>query len=267
MPWHHQHFGTPFTTWILNVLYSADFSDIHCGMRGITKDALTRMHLQSQSWEYASEMVLKSVHMRLRTAEVPVHFLKDREGRLSHHRREGWFSPFKAAWINLRAMFVYGVDFFTYVPGMTLTVVGLTLVLLVATGPVTIGPITFSLAWQFFGMTLAVLGQLGFFVAVTAKILFDYTGIERARWLRIFRYTRATATAGIVATVGIVLAIPLAIRYIADGLALQEIGTISYLAVAGMTLTISGTILFVFTLLIHAAALATRFGPSDDVRR
>jgi len=112
MPPLHQYLGTPVTTWILNVLYSSKFSDIHCGMRGITTEALTRMDLESQSWEYASEMVLKSVHMRLPTAEVPVRFLKDREGRLSHHKRAGWFSPFQAAWINLRAMFIYGSDFF-----------------------------------------------------------------------------------------------------------------------------------------------------------
>ena len=39
-------------------------------------------------------------------------FLKDRNGRVSHHKRMGWFSPWQAAWINLRAMFVYGADFF-----------------------------------------------------------------------------------------------------------------------------------------------------------
>ena len=89
MPALHRYFGTPFTTWILNRLYSSHFSDIHCGMRGITTDALERMNLQSQSWEYASEMVLKSVHMELRTTEVPVTFLKDRDGRVSHHKREG----------------------------------------------------------------------------------------------------------------------------------------------------------------------------------
>ena len=61
MPPLHQYLGTPITTWILNRLYSSRFSDIHCGMRGITLDALVRMNLQSQSWEYASEMVLKSV--------------------------------------------------------------------------------------------------------------------------------------------------------------------------------------------------------------
>ena len=107
MPWLHQYFGTPGTTWLLNLIYSSHFSDIHCGMRGITKDALTRMQIDSQSWEYASEMVLKSVHMKLKTDEVPISFLKDRDGRLSHHKREGWFSPWKAAWINMRAMFVY----------------------------------------------------------------------------------------------------------------------------------------------------------------
>ena len=44
-------------------------------------------------------------------------FLADREGRLSHHKRAGWFSPWQAAWINLRAMFIYGSDFFVLKPG------------------------------------------------------------------------------------------------------------------------------------------------------
>src|SRR5580698_6755018 len=69
MPALHRYLGTPVTTWILNVIFGSDFSDIHCGMRGITKDAFLRMGLRSQSWEYASEMVLKSVHMKLKTDE------------------------------------------------------------------------------------------------------------------------------------------------------------------------------------------------------
>src|SRR5258708_331263 len=132
MPPLHQYLGTPVTTWILNVLYSSHFSDIHCGMRGITTEALARMDLRSQSWEYASEMVLKSVHMDLRTEEVPIRFLKDREGRLSHHKRAGWFSPWQAAWINLRAMFVYGADFFLYKPGLLLLTVALSALLFAA---------------------------------------------------------------------------------------------------------------------------------------
>ena len=57
MPALHRYLGTPVTTWVLNVLYATRFSDIHCGMRGITRDALLRINLSSQSWEYASELV------------------------------------------------------------------------------------------------------------------------------------------------------------------------------------------------------------------
>ena len=179
MPPHHRYFGTPVTTWILNRLYSSKFSDIHCGMRGITKEALVRMQLQSQSWEYASEMVLKSVHMQLRTAEVPVHFLKDKEGRLSHHRREGFWSPFKAAWINLRAMFVYGADFFTLVPGAVFFVLGALITLPVTFGPKKVGSITLSLYWQLLGVTLVTVGLVGFLAGVIARVLFDYGGVAR----------------------------------------------------------------------------------------
>src|SRR6266436_7507989 len=47
MPPLHQYLGTPVTTWILNVLYTGHFSDIHCGMRGITREALQRLRLDS----------------------------------------------------------------------------------------------------------------------------------------------------------------------------------------------------------------------------
>ena len=45
MPALHQYFGTPVTTWILNRIYGSKFTDIHCGMRGISRDALDRMGL------------------------------------------------------------------------------------------------------------------------------------------------------------------------------------------------------------------------------
>ncbi len=68
MPALHRYFGTPLTTWILNSIYRSTFTDIHCGMRGMTKSALERIDLQSQSWEYASEMVLKATRLGLRIA-------------------------------------------------------------------------------------------------------------------------------------------------------------------------------------------------------
>jgi glycosyltransferase involved in cell wall biosynthesis len=264
MPPHHQYFGTPFTTWILNRLYSSRFSDIHCGMRGITKESLQRMQLQSQSWEYASEMVLKSVHMKLRTVEVPVHFLKDRNGRVSHHRREGWWSPFAAAWINLKAMFIYGSDFFTFKPGFIAVLLGLALCLPLTFGPITIGIVTLSVFWQLLGTTLLTLGLVGVYAGIISKILFDYTGRESSVWSKRFRYTRTTVLSFILISVGVVGVLPILLEYLNNGYELSGISTdLVHLTITSLSLIASGLLSFVFTLIIHASILSSRFIPSD----
>jgi glycosyltransferase involved in cell wall biosynthesis len=259
MPWLHRYLGTPVTTRILNLVYSSRFTDIHCGMRGITREALERMRLRSQSWEYASEMVLKSVRMGLRTAEVPVSFLKDREGRLSHHKRVGWLEPWRAAWINLRAMFVFGADFFLLKPGLLMLALGLGLTLPLSFGPLTLGPVTFSLYWMLLGLTLAVLGVQNFFLGCLARLLYDYTGAARDRLLGLFPYTRTVLLSAAVFLAGIGLMTPLAVEYFRRGLELPaEIGTVHHLAVTGILLLIIGFTSFAFTLLFHAVGLVRR---------
>jgi glycosyltransferase involved in cell wall biosynthesis len=258
MPWLHQHLGTPVTTWILNRLFSSKFSDIHCGMRGITREALVRMDLHSESWEYASEMVLKSVQMDLRTAEVPVRFLSDQEGRLSHHKRAGWFSPWQAAWINLRAMFIYGSDFFVFKPGIVLALLGFLITLSVTFGNLKLGAVTLSLNWQFLGLAIFVVGLQLFFLGCIAQVLFDYTGRRTGRWLRAFPYTRTVLTAVVLVVVGVALAVPLAIVYLGNDLALTSANFVQdHLAVTGLAVLIAGVQLFVFVLLLHGAAVAT----------
>jgi len=258
MPWLHQHFGTPVTTWILNRLFSSEFSDIHCGMRGITRDALVRMDLQSESWEYASEMVLKSVQMQLRTAEVPVSFLKDREGRVSHHRRAGWFSPWKAAWINLRAMFIYGSDFFMLKPGLLLAALGLLLTVPVTFGDIKIGAVTLSLNAQFFGLAVFVVGLQAFFLGCVAQVLFDYTGRRRRRWLGMFPYTRTVGIAFLLVLTGVGLCVPLAVAYLNNGLVLTSANFVQdHIAVTGLASAIAGAQLFLFVLLLNGAVVAT----------
>jgi glycosyltransferase involved in cell wall biosynthesis len=261
MPPLHQYLGTPVTTFILNRLFGSKFSDIHCGMRGITRDAFVRMQLQSQSWEYASEMVLKSVHMKLRTAEVPVRFLRDREGRLSHHKRAGWFSPWHAAWINLRSMFVYGADFFVLKPGLALLAVGIPLAAVPAFGAIDIGPVTLSLYWMLLGMILTLVGLQGVFLGCIAQVLFDYTGEATTRWMRRFPYTRTVLIAAGLFIVGAVAALPLAIEYLDRGLELnRSMAPENHLAVFGATAMVSGFSVFVFTLILHGAVLASSRG-------
>ena len=255
MPPLHRYLGTPVTTWILNVIFSSHFSDIHCGMRGITTDALQRMGLRSQSWEYASEMVLKSVHMKLETAQVPIRFLKDREGRLSHHKRSGWFSPWSAAWINLRAMFVYGADFFLYRPGIVLLLLGLVLVAPLSFGPVAIGPITFSLFSMLLGVTLSTLGLQCIYLGILSQLFYDYSGERTRRWFRRFPYTRSVLIAAGIFAVGIAFTSALVVTWTRQHFQLVDGEAINYLGVSGLFLMIAGFMTFTFTLLLHSTAV------------
>jgi glycosyltransferase involved in cell wall biosynthesis len=259
MPALHRYFGTPLTTWILNRLYSTHFSDIHCGMRGVTREDLVAMDLHSDSWDYTCEMIAKGVHMGLRTTEVPVPLLKDREGRVSHHKRVGWSSPWQAAWINLRAMFVYGPDFFLLKPGLALFALGLLISLPLSVGPITIGPIGFSVYWMLLGVTLAVTGLQAFLLGCIAQVLFDYRGRARDRWLRIFAYTRSVTAAAATALVGLGCTAPLVAYYLSHhGNLTVGASPRGRLAVAGLMLLMIGFSLFTFTLVLHAAAIATR---------
>lgn len=256
MPPLHRYLGTPVTTWILNVIFSSHFSDIHCGMRGISKAGFIRMDLQSQSWQYASEMVLKSVHMRLKTAEVPIRFLKDRDGRLSHHKRSGWFSPWHAAWINLQAMFVYGADFFLFKPGLVLLTIGSALTFPLSMGPITIGPITFNLYSMLLGVSLTLLGLQCVYMGVLAKVFFDYSGDVKAKWFRRFEYTRAVAASAAMFAVGLALTAHTAINFYLNDFSL---GTVTNnLWVTGLLLMIIGFMTFTFTLILHSTAVAVR---------
>ena len=262
MPKLHQYFGTPVTTWILNRVYRSHFTDIHCGMRALTRDSLDRMGLASQSWEYASEMVLKSVRMDLRTVEVPVTFYKDREGRLSHHKRSGWLSPFKAAWINLREMFIYGAEFFALKPGLVMLALGLICTLPLSFGTIRLGTVTFSLYWMLFGLTLSVLGTQSFFFGCLAQVLCDYTGEARIRWLGLFRYSRSVIASGVLFVVGLGLALTLLVHYLTHSLSLgAPSGVVEHLAVTGTLFMILGFSLFCFTLVLHATSV--RYGPGD----
>jgi hypothetical protein len=217
------------------------------------------MGLCSQSWEYASEMVLKSVHMRLRTKEVPIRFLKDQEGRVSHHRRAGWFSPWSAAWINLQAMFIYGSAFFLYKPGLVMAALGAAVMLPLSFGPVTLGAVTFSLHWMLLGLTLATVGVQCVYLGILAQVFFDYSGETTARWFARFPYTRTVAIAAGIFAAGLVLEGWLTAYWIAHGLRIDDPNAhVSYLGVTGLFLTIAGFITFTFVLLLHATAVAVQ---------
>ncbi|HEV2841901.1 MAG TPA: glycosyltransferase family 2 protein [Chthoniobacterales bacterium] len=250
MPGLHRYFGTPFTTWIANRIYHGRYSDIHCGMRGLTRAALEKIDLKSQSWEYASEMVLKSARLGLVSAEVPVKFYKDREGRLSHHRRTGWSSPWLAGWRNLKVMLVYTPDSFLLKPGMALTLLGLLLSLTLARGPLVIGQIGFSLYWMLLGVTCTTLGYSFIQIGLLARLMHGFRPgiVDRVR--NHLTYDRGMLISGGLFLIGGILLGTLVYRWLKQGLHLESV---SHPAILGLLLIMLGFQTFCFTLLMEMA--------------
>jgi len=250
MPGLHRYFGTPLTTWILNRIYGSRYSDIHCGMRGLTHSALERIDLESQSWEYASEMVLKAARLKLVTAEVPVKFYKDRKGRFSHHRRMGWLSPWIAGWLNLKVMLVYTPDSFLLKPGILLTAVGGLIACILATGPVTIDGVGFSLYWLLFGVTCVTLGYSSIQIGVLARVMHGLRPESLKRLRRVFSYDRGMLLSAGCVLVGTIMLGTLVYHYLNSNFRLFEI---SHPAIFGLLLVIVGFQTFCFTLLLEMA--------------
>ncbi len=255
MPKLHRYFGTPLTSAILNIIYRSRFSDIHCGMRALTLDAFLRLEMVSQSWQYASEMIIKAVRLKLKTDEVPVRFYKDRDGRVSHHKRMGWFSPWQAGWINLQTMLVHGADFFSLKPGLLLFLLGILATVALARGSVEAGGMVLSLNSQMVGGTIAVVGLQLFFLGAMAETLYDTSGEAARRWTARFAYTPVALASASAVVAGLLLAGRFVMAFIeAENTVTPAMVGINHGAVAGLIFIILGILTFISTLLLHALA-------------
>jgi hypothetical protein len=255
MPPSHRYFGTTLTTLILNLMFGSKFSDIHCGMRGLTRDALMRMDLRSQGWEYASEMVLKSVHMGLATTEVPIDFLETPKGRLSHMKRRGWLEPWRAGWMNLRAMMTYGVEFFLLKPGFALLALGLLFLLPLSFGPLSIGAVGLSADAMLLAMAAATLGLSMVFSGLIARVLFDYSDTRQARIEAALPFNRTFIGCLLAALAGVVIMLPLLRSYVSDRLTLPEGNIHIHWAIMGLWLICTALQTFIFAIMVRALGL------------
>jgi len=257
MPKLHRYFGTPLTNWILNRIYHSKYSDIHCGIRGVTRESLEKIDITSESWEYASEMVLKAARLNLATAEVPIKFYKDRAGRFSHHRRVGWRSPWIAGWENLKVMLVYAADSFLLKPGIVLMAIGLLFSLGLAAGPVRIGNIGFSLYWMLLGVTCTTLGYSSIQIGILARVMHRLRPRFVRRVQKFLSYDRGMLVSAGFIVVGLMLLGGLVYHYLRHGLRLEAI---SHPAILGLLFIILGFQTFCFTLLMEMAQrVASRF--------
>jgi len=258
MPKLHQYFGTPVTTWLLNRIFGSDFSDIHCGMRGVDAGALRAMTISSPSWQYASEMIIKSVEMELPTSEVAINFYADRGARESHMKRKGRLEPFRAGWQNVKAMLTYGAPYFLLRPGQLVFLLGMLLFFVPALGPVSIGSVQFSSTTQLVGAFLILLGLQMVLLAQVARGVTDYRGVKRARLSMRFDLDRMLVFCSSMGITGILMLVPLMNAYVQNNLRLDSlVPWETSLAIGGVTLLVASFCLFTASLVVQI--VFTRF--------
>lgn len=202
MPWLHRWIGNPVLTWFLNLFFKAGISDAHCGFRAIKRDALEKMRLRSHGMEFASEMIIEAVRLRLRIVEVLVTYHARRGGRSK-------LSSFSDGWKHLRFMLLHAPTYlFTY-PGTLLLSVGILLITLTLLD-LYIGymPGVHSMVA---GSLLAFIGYQTLFFGLFAKIL------EEEKLPRFLTLERGATVGAIILIAGLVWTVRLLSLWIRGG--------------------------------------------------
>ena len=92
MPFLHRYLGNPVLSALGRLFFGIKIGDFHCGLRAFNREAILALNLRCTGMEYASEMVIKSCLMDLRTAEIPTDLRPNPPGRTPHLNtwRDGW---------------------------------------------------------------------------------------------------------------------------------------------------------------------------------
>jgi glycosyltransferase involved in cell wall biosynthesis len=253
MPALHRYFGTPLTTMILNFVYRTRYSDIQCGMRGLTKQAWQRLGMTAQGWEYAPEMIVKARQIKLRTAEVPIHFFKDQEGRLSHLKRAGWVTPWRAGWHTLKIILTYGSERVIQPISLLLSILGLAGLVALSIGPVTVFGATLTLHTMLLASTVLIIGLVLSGISILSICINDRTGDDVRRWSETFQFTRSMKISVLLFAVGFGICAVFAAKYVASGFVFgDDAEWIGHLSVIGLTMIIVSILIAGFTILLQA---------------
>ncbi|MBU1122036.1 MAG: glycosyltransferase family 2 protein [Candidatus Omnitrophica bacterium] len=128
MPWLNRYVGNPVLSGLCRLFFCTKLSDIHCGMRGFTKEAYKIMNLKCLGMEFATEIVMEALQKRLKIKEIPI----------DYHPRKGnsKLRPLKDAWRHIRFMLLFCPTWLYLFPGLVLTILGVFALLGLVRGPV-----------------------------------------------------------------------------------------------------------------------------------
>ena len=201
MPALNRYVGTPVLTWVLNRLFGTRISDCNCGMRLIRRDTFLDLDIVSPGMEFASEMVVKAAVRGVPIAEVPIDFFRDGRNRRPHLRR--W----RDGWRHLRLLLWHAPDHTMTMPGLIMLALGLPLVGVQLTGPVSVAGAHFDIHYMVLGTTLSLLGVSATSLGMVVGSAMPTSMVRHVKLLtrlhRSFTFDRVALVAGILLALGL----------------------------------------------------------------
>ncbi|HIB48764.1 MAG TPA: glycosyltransferase [Flavobacteriaceae bacterium] len=152
MPFLHKYLGNPVLSFIGRLFFNSKIGDFHCGLRGFSKEAFTRMELKTTGMEFASEMIVKASLKDMKIAEVPTTLSPDGRSRPPH------LNTWRDGWRHLRFLVLYSPKWLFYYPGLILFFLGLIASAILVYNPVTIGSVTFDVHTLLFTAVSLLIG-------------------------------------------------------------------------------------------------------------
>ena len=165
MPPLHRYLGNPVLTFIGRLFYgNPPCRDFHCGLRGLRREAVERLNLQTTGMEFASEMIVKAALLKMQIEEVPTTLSPAGRTRSPHLR--SW----RDGWRHLRFLLLYSPRWLFLYPGLLLIIAGTLCAARLLLGPVQIGRVTFDVHTLLFASVSIVIGFQAVIFAVCTKV-------------------------------------------------------------------------------------------------
>ena len=164
MPTLHRWWGNPMFSWLARFWFKSELNDVHCGIRGFTKDLYHRLDQRCTGMEFATEMTIKASLGGYRVSEIPVTLHPD--GRRSHPPH---LKTFRDGWRHMRLYLVYTPRYLFLVPGTALVLLGL-LGYALALPQMRIGGIKFDVNTLLFSSLFLLCGYQSIIFAIFTKV-------------------------------------------------------------------------------------------------
>lgn len=246
MPPLHRYVGNPVLSAAARWLHRSPIRDFHCGMRGFTREAFSKMGARSPGMEFASEMVINAHRAGLDIREVPIKLYPDKRDRPPHLR------SFRDGWRHLKLIIAHAPDTIYLIPGLMLLVAGVLGLGVLARGPVRIGGYYFGIHFVALSSMATLIGLCAILLGALAKVaiaIYHPTGAGRVvPWLQRGRPLEwLVGTGGLLALAGFAADALLAFKWIFVGGPMEQsvhlVFAITTACVAGVMMVLSGFVL------------------------